>query len=100
MLRRCSVSLDRLNRRPEDVFMVFQPPVLQFVDSDRLKTERGRGTDFDLCIDLGRHLLCDRAFRTDTAANAPPIVIVGEVPNLPSQIRSYFADAEGVFLSH
>lgn len=74
--------------------MVFQPPVLQCINSDRLKTEGGPCTDFDLSIDLGRHLLCDRPFRADTASNSAPVLMVGQIPDLYPHIGAHFADTE------
>jgi len=60
---------------------MLQPAIPQLRDADRLETERGGRADFQLGIDLGRHLVGQLAIRANPRLVAFAVFVLAQVPH-------------------
>ena len=101
VLRRRPITIDRLDRRPQDLLMMPQPSVLQLVEGHGFEAQCRRRTDFQLRMNLRGHLLRRVFVRSDTRPTATAVFRIRQIPNLAAQITSYFSNTEGtLFDSH
>jgi septum formation inhibitor-activating ATPase MinD len=76
------------------VLVVFQPPVSQLRDGDRLKAEHRHVARFHLGVGLRCDAPGDIATGADARAAADAMLVVTEVPDLAAQVAADAADAE------
>jgi hypothetical protein len=100
VIGRGPVPMDGLNRRPHDLFVVFEPASAQVRDGNRLEAEHGRGADFKLTVDLGGELTCGDPVRTNPGPAAAAVFVITEVPNAAAEKGGDLADAERFCRGH
>ena len=79
---------------------MFEPALPELRDRDGLEAERRRGADFELTVDLGRHLLGGVAVGADAGPAASALFVVAEVPDGAPAIAQHLADAERIGFRH
>ena len=81
--------------------MMPQPCRLQLVNRHGRKALSRRRADFQLRMNLRGHLLRRVFVRSDTRPTATAYFRIGQIPNLATQITSYFSNTKGaLFDSH
>jgi hypothetical protein len=95
-----SIAVDRVDRRPPDLVVVFEPAGPQSGNANRLKTESGRGAGFEFLIDLGGELPGRAPVGADARPAALAVFEETEVPDSVAEIASHFSDAERLGARH
>ena len=81
------IAADGLHRRTADILMKIEPRCAEVGDRDGLKAQGTGGTDFELAVDLGRHLPGGVPIGADPRLSPLALFGIGQVPDLAAAVR-------------